>query len=205
MEFIVSSGMPRSASTLLYNILREILIARHTQACVSAVWDEDPNFQVNTKVLLVKTHVLRKIHLQKATHIFYSFRDVRVSLLSNFRMFGEEPSIAFVRKYIHEWQKAQEYADMSFPYDTLTKQTASVIERIAFYLQIPVIVESILSHIESYSHSASKIPPPTETMLHPNHRTFTNDEEWKTQLDLSLQKQIHREFSWWFHENGYPI
>lgn len=202
---IVSAGMPRSGSTLLYNMIREVLISKFGENRVISKWREffepaRPHFYY-----VVKTHELKGWHEERADKIYYSFRDIRSAMVSNFRKFGEPPSIEWVRKYIFEWRTAQRLAHAVVKFDTLIFNPLFVIEQLNTYLGASAEPVEIYQNIASYTLPSENQGPDPVTMLHAGHHTRTREDDWRYVLQKDLQLQISQEFGWWFEVCGYPV
>ena len=120
---IVSAGMPRSGSTLLFNILREILSIRWPDQ-VSAGWHGDIFELPEGSIYLVKTHNLDQYYRFRAEHIFYSYRDVRVAAISSMKKFNVNPSICKIRNDIKEYLVAKKFSDHIIKYEDLVSKPA---------------------------------------------------------------------------------
>lgn len=204
-KLIYSAGMPRSGSTLLYNIIRLILSSKYSDK-LSHGWIEEVNEIPKGEVYLIKTHHLNRMMTWRAFKTFYTFRDIRDVLVSRQKMFKKEPSIEIVRFYIQQDQIAKKYADKVFSYDLLTNETIKVTNEISESLQISVKSDQILKLLPNpASVSTLKSGHSKQTLLHKNHVTGTKKLEWKDVLSDNLIRQIHNEYDWWFLENGYKI
>lgn len=92
---ILSAGMPRSGSTLLFNILRVILSERWSDQ-LSAGWEGYILQLPEGKAYLVKTHNINRFYKFRAKHAFYTYRDVRVAAVSNMRKFNLTPTVGII-------------------------------------------------------------------------------------------------------------
>src|SRR5688572_641643 len=114
---IISAGMPRSGSTLMFNMLREILMANGRDD-LTAGFENDVKIS-DRGVFLVKTHNISK-HIEMANQVFYSYRDIRVAAVSCLRMFRDEITMDLLRGWIAEYQYARQHDAMLFAYGALT-------------------------------------------------------------------------------------
>lgn len=200
----ISAGMPRSGSTFLFNILREILLSK---------WDGGLRYGLLKDVLempagaayLVKTHSLNRFYRIRSQKAFYTYRDVRVAAVSRMRMFKTKPSMDNIRNDINEYIIAKRCCDLIVKYEDLTAKPDRVVEDCANLLNIMVDTREILAKL---SRPASDFNESSgyskERLLHQGHFTGTKDDEWRTVLSEELQKQLNDEFAWWFEECGYP-
>lgn len=201
---VVSAGMPRSGSTLLFNMLREIMETRWGPALRSC-WQARFSLVEPGEAYLVKMHVMPRFYRWRATHSFYSYRDIRTVAVSRIKKKGQALDISFFRKHIAQYELAKRHCDFCFSYEELTESRSATVERLADHLGIPVQTEQVLSRLDALSLPPEGVRFCDRTLLHPNHITNTGPEEWRVVLAPALQKEIREEFGWWFEECGYAI
>jgi hypothetical protein len=204
-KVIVSAGMPRSGSTLLFNIVRLCLEQRHGQEVVSG-WLGDLQKLPQRRVYLLKAHTVSRVMEYRAAEIFYSYRDIRDALVSAGRKFGTQVSIELCRDYVREYTAATRYASHLFRYESLIADATPAIRQVAVCLGIEVNVQRIAADLPDRDRTPSegnRDYDPT-TLLHRGHSTNTESGSWRTSLAPELQRQIHSEFGWWLAELGYP-
>lgn len=200
---IISAGMHRSASTLLYNILRLCLHAKYGDN-LTAGWIEDIDGLSRKKMNLIKTHNINRILAHRANHIFYTYRDIRQALVSASIKFDMPPSIIRCRRWVNQYQRAKKYADFMLSYENIVHNTERQIVRIADILKVEVKPKIIINYLPKVmadrgrSKNFNKL-----TQMHGNHSSGSDPNEWKTALDNQLKQQIETEFAWWFKETGY--
>lgn len=203
-KLVLSSGMPRSGSTLLFNIIRLCLEKKYQNGLVSG-WVGDLMELPNGKIYLIKLHGIRRIYTYRASLIFYSYRDVRDALVSVERKFGTTPSIDLCRSYIKEYVLAKKYANYMFKYEDFSDNLESTIHFISKILNIKLDSAEILKNIPSVSLDLLNEGYDKKTLLHGGHSTGTESGAWKNSLSIKLQDQINNEFHWWFKENNYDL
>lgn len=202
----VSAGMPRSGSTLLFNMLRAILAVRWKED-LSCGWESDLLSLPKGKMYLIKTHNLNRFYFYRlrASYLFYSYRDIRTAAVSRLKKFNREITIDYIRDQISEYKTARKACDLCVKYEELIDKPDFYIQELARILGIEVDLARIRSK------SVDLCPLTTEggyskaTLLHKGHFTNTGDNEWQSVIPLDLQDKIHEEFSWWFSECGYPL
>ena len=205
---VISAGMPRSASTLLFNIIREILAIKWGRS-VSSGWTDEINELPKGNVYLIKTHHLERYYRIRANYSFYSFRDLRVAGISGMRRFGGTLCLEDFRDMVSQYKIAKAHCDQIIKYEDLISDPGQIIERIGKTLCIPVSPQEVIDktfYLEppaawpgnKYGHSV-------ETLMHENHFTYTKDDEWRSLLSEELKESIASEFAWWFEECGYPV
>lgn len=201
--FVVSAGMPRSGSTLLFNMLREIMEARWGTDLRSC-WQAELASIASGRAYLVKTHLLYGFYRWRANHSFYSYRDIRTAAVSRIKKKRQVLDIHFFRKHIAQYELAKRHCNLCFSYEDLTESKDATVAQLASKLGIAVEPEKILSRLDALTLPEEGVRYCQRTLLHPNHITNTGAEEWREVLPASLQREIHEEFGWWFKECGYP-
>lgn len=206
-QLILSAGMPRSASTLLYNIIRLCLYKKFGDNLTSG-WIGDINFFKKNKINLIKVHQINSMLAMKAKYIFYTYRDVRQALVSANIKFNTPLTIISCRKMIDQYEMAKKYADLMISYENIVNNTKQQISRIANILKIDVDIEDIIKNlplITSNRFLSEGKKHNLLTALHENHASGIYSDEWNTILSEELKKQIGIEFKWWFKETDYIL
>lgn len=195
--------MPRSGSTLLFNLLRSIL-SEYSEKSFSSGWIRDIHQLESSDTILLKAHELSYPLRKRSSNIFYTYRDVRTAMVSAHRKFGTEPSIDIARNHIQQYLIAQRSFASMISYEAITTNTKQVVSDLGVALNYPIDAQIHLDRV-------SKISPPSEkgysksSLLHHDHRTNTSPEEWRKALPVTLQKELSKEFYWWFIETGYSV
>ncbi len=197
--------MPRSGSTLLFNILRICLQQKYGQA-VGTAWIDDYKDLSSAPAYLLKVHHVSWPLRLRSQHIFCSYRDVRDALLSAQRRFGVQPNIELCRAHIAEQQAAVKFSSLQFRYESFVDDLPSSIRQVAELLELEVNVADVLARLPTAKpQSQAAGAYDRETLLHDGHATNTQSGDWRVQFEPTLQAQIRSEFSWWFLANGYPL
>lgn len=204
-RLIYSAGMPRSGSTLLFNILR-LILQKEYENQLSYGWIEDVETLPQGDIYLIKTHHLNRMGIWRAYKTFYTYRDIRDVLVSRLRKFDKDPTITMVRYYIQQDQLAKKHSDFTFQYETMAQDLPGVVSRIASELNIRIEAEEIIQRLPNPNKvNVKEGEHSKETLLHNDHVTGTVSGEWKDILSQILIDQIHKEFEWWFIKNGYEV
>ena len=204
---IVSAGMPRSGSTLLFNLLKNILLVKYPDR-LSYGWIGDVKNLAKGDAYLIKTHGLDSYYCLRSQFKFYTYRDVRVAAVSAIRKFDIEPNIETVRGHIEQYNVAKENCDMIIKYEDLIANPLKYTKHITETLGITADQQELVDRCFNLQPPKEKTDGNSysrETLLHKEHFTHTKDDEWRSVLPKELQKQINTEFAWWFEECGYPI
>jgi len=207
---ILSSGMPRSGSTWLYNAARLILLnSQKTHDLVSFGWIGDLDSIPKKKIMLIKIHSYDISWVKKSQIILYSYRDIRDALASAKRKFEQQPSIERADAYILQYKQWKNEADFIMRYESMLNDPLGTLEKLASTLNIKdVKLTEILTEINSLSYQSTGIKNEAynmENLLHKGHITNGSHGSWKGYLDDVLVKQIEDKFRDWFIENKYEI
>ncbi len=201
---LLSAGMPRSGSTLLFNIVREVAIG--SWPGLSSGWYGDLGEMPKGEAYLVKVHALTRLLRWRMSYGFYSFRDIRTAALSAWRRFELPITTEEMRVWVEEYKKAKHLCDSVFRYEDLVASPARCAEQIASAMNLHIDGQEIAQKVIALGKSETEGDEYTkETLFYPGHGTGTGENEWRTHLPSSLQREINREFRWWFEECGYPI
>ena len=201
-RLILSAGMPRSGSTLLFNILR-VALASEDKNVVSG-WNGDIKILPNGDTYVIKVHHIGWHRAFRAQAIFYTYRDVRDALVSNKRKFGDA-SIDLVHEWIRDYDFARRHAMRMFRYEDMMESLSDVVLEILSDLELQLSVEEVLSKLPKDDAPAENESYSKESLLHPGHRTSTVKGDWREVLDNELQETIHAQYSWWLEMNGYTV
>lgn len=200
---VVSAGMPRSGSTLLFNILREILLTKWRDR-LSCGWVGDVMELPKGAAFLIKMHKLSSYYRWRAQYVFYTYRDVRVPAVSGLRSFNRQITMESIRSDIEEYEVAKKASNLIIKYEELLETPNSFIRQLAQMLSIQVNAGEIYQNTLELSPPGTSSGYSKETLLHKKHFTHTSNNEWREIIPHELQVRINEEFSWWFRECGYP-
>lgn len=206
----LSAGMPRSGSTLIYNLLRltiaELIGPKHT---FSYGWIEDMQSTPAAGYTLLKIHDFDSQLCSEASLIVYSYRDVRDVVASMQRKFGAQPSLTLANSYLEQYQKWSEVAHFSVRYESLDNSLMrNLISEVADHFQAgPVDADMIITELAQLS---KRIPNQGQrydsvTLYHPQHITAGEHGSWVEQLETKLVNAIEAKHYQWLEDHGYPL
>jgi hypothetical protein len=205
---IVASGMPRSGSTWLYNVIRLIIRTGKPEINWQCGWLDDLNWEEESDCL-VKVHRANDIMSTKADVIFYSYRDIRDSVASLKRKLNKEPSISSVDQMMADdsyWRKRAIY---SMKYEDMLSSPESVVTNIAKTLKIitdkPGEIVTQIAKLSYESIGTKNDIYHAENLLHKGHITDGRVGSWKGYIPEPLVAEIEKKYSSWFVSNGYEL
>lgn len=210
MHITLAAGMPRSASTWLYNAARLVLcsspiIARQ----FSGGWIADLNSLPRRRFMLLKIHDYHPQLVAKSAHVLYSYRDLRDVIASFLRHFGRALSLEEIDALMIQDQLWRQKADFTMQYERMMQDPAAVVEDIARVLKIPEVnSQAIVAEIASMDYDS---PGPKTlghhqiNLFHRGHITDGRHGSWHQVLTPDMEKILVAKYHDWFVENGYTV
>lgn len=186
-RIVLVTGMPRSGSTLIYNIC-QILSKEHSGKQTQSSWINDFHY-----CFMVGGNVILKIHdfdpYLKCFTVIHSSRELGAVAASQHAKEKRMPTIDELRQF-RKWDKAwKKNATLSIDYSEL-EALDIIISKIASLLRIKELdvtnVKRELSKINNVKNQGSYN---LETLRHPNHITGKGD-QWKEKLPKELIRQL---------------
>ena len=207
-DLILAAGMPRSASTWLFNAAR-ILLSDAIGEEFSCGWIGDLNRIPQKNCMLIKLHEYDHLLVQQSRYIMYSFRDIRDAIASNYRKFGEIPCMEEADYLIYQYEKWASVADFIMRYESMITDKISIIKKLGEDLEIyQFSPEEIIQRIKelSYENEGEKnIKYHRVNLYHPGHITDGRYGSWNGFIDPELIKKIEIKYKHWFVKCGYPL
>ncbi|MDT8386623.1 MAG: hypothetical protein RQ736_03870 [Thiogranum sp.] len=219
-KYIISAGMPRSASTWLYNAIRLVMLKQPNMANkFSSGWIGDLNKLPQKNYMLIKVHEFNDDLASASTAMFYSYRDIRDVIASVARKFGGIPSLEEAGKYIESHENWIQAADLTVKYESMLHDKESIIVDIVNALNAKQTLpfqcgedvlnaEEIVKEIETLDFNSSgsrNIHYNEMNLYHKRHITDGRHGAWKEYLDAKLVSCITDKYQWWFEKYGYDI
>ena len=207
---VLSAGLPRSGSTLLYNLLRLTLIhLLDPEEDLSFGWIEDMRNRPFGDCTLLKLHDHEEDMTSRSDLTVYSYRDIRDVLASQQRMFGTPPSLNLVDHWIAQHNKWIRSAHIKIRYEDFgSERQSQLVEEIAHHLGfvdnvVPHKVIAQLIKLPNTPATSKRYDP--ETLLHPGHITDGRHGSWRDQLERELVTAIETKHGDWLTCHGYEI
>lgn len=217
---VTAAGMPRSASTWLYNAIRLILskdkyIESNLSCGIIRNWQEMPK----TKYMLIKLHGFNQELVNQSDIIFYSYRDLRDAISSQQRKFGGNITIEWADAYVHWHEQWMQVADFSMSYESMLNNKSEIILNILGKLEKSNItsffkknesinINNIISEIGQLDFNSEGDRNEIfneKNMFHKNHITDGRYGAWKDYLSVELASEISDKYHWWFKKYNYKI
>ena len=202
---LLSLGMERSGSTLLFNILRLICNQQSKAVCSSWIGDFRNIFE-KSDIYVIKSHKLYPQLLSDKTKLFYTFRDIRDVIVS-LQKLGSEVTYEKIKIMLKEYEKAKTFNALMIKYEDFVGNKDMWIQKIADKLLFDIEISKIkanLPKVEKVSKKGFETVNPI-TQMHQGHGTFVKKNEWKDRVDSKLIDKIYKKYDWWFIENQYEL
>ena len=213
---ILVCGMPRSMTTWIFNVIRELL----SQEKIRCVWIEPGSKEerlfsdTSDFFFLAKCHHFNERLASAADLVFYSFRDLRSAAVSCHRKFGSAGTADRIREWIEAGKSWMPVADLCFRYETLQEDPGKGIASIREVLQNQNCLshlsldsdEDILARVEKKFQEEPRDGErcyDAESLVFPNHRTGQPDPSHLPPEEKEIYIWVEKEFSEWLRENGY--
>lgn len=208
---VLSAGMPRAASTWLFNAARLLLTSQPfiTERNFSYGWVGDlPNIPAR-KNMLLKIHDYHPQLVAQSAIILYSYRDLRDTMASFERHFGREPQLSDADHLVRQYELWTQVAHFVMQYETMRQDRESTLIQMAQALRVPLAdPAALVNELDAmrYESPGSKTAGFHRTNLfHPQHITDGRHGSWKGQLDPKLVKAIETRYGEWLAKHGYAI
>ncbi len=205
---VLVPGMPRSASTWLYNAAR-LLLSHHVGSDFSCGWIEDITKIPPRRHMLIKAHKYDPATVDWSTRILYSYRDIRDVIASMSRKFGLEPSMEFADRLVLNHEQWAKTADFMMPYDAMLADKESVVADLAELLSVDAscageVVREIAGL--SYESEGPKNEKYNEfNLFHQGHITDGRMKSWDGDVAADLIRRVEDKHRDWFERWGFPI
>lgn len=217
---ILSAGMPRSASTWMYNVVRSLLGACPDMSSrYSAGWFQDLAMMARNPYLLLKLHFYQAQLATYASLIFYSYRDLRDAMASQQARFGGPAEMAWADLYVQSHEQWMQCAAYAMKYENMLTDKHGIVENLAHVLAsrflAPLGIVTSPPDTDAIVHEVGKMsydsPGPKNPLYHEvnlfHRRHIINGRagSWRQVLDPGLAAAVADKYRWWFDKYGYDI
>lgn len=218
---ITSAGMPRSASTWMYNVIRMLIASQPDLASdFSFGWIGDWKKIPKKRHILIKAHNFDPDLVKVSKVIFYSYRDIRDAIASQQRKFGGVASLIWADQFIESHEKWIKAANFSMKYESMLQKKEDIVLNISKTLEasqiysrdsnvIAVKITDIIGEIERLNFDSEGEKNSNNynenNLFHKNHITDGRYGAYKDDLSQELISQITDKYRWWLEEYNYEL
>lgn len=210
---IVIAGMPRSASTRLYNIIRLILMQHYKLEEINCGWID--NFFVNEKIKvnMVKMHYFDKKWCDWSDFIFTTRRDLRSLIASsidfrkNIKSFGLDLIHKDLQVVVNIHEKWYNHTNYELVYEDWDHNPSKIIEIICQILNLKCNVKEVLHGVEEIKNSMKEFSGKFDwhTLMNKNHISENSSLHYSERLPPEYINAIEVNCEFWLRKYGYII
>jgi FkbM family methyltransferase len=212
---ILVCGMPRSMTTWVFNVLRELI----SPLQIKTLWiepgsQEERAFSSCEEPVLAKCHHFSDQLAEAADMVIYSYRDLRTAAVSYHRKFGSPCTREQVDGWINAARAWLPRADIVLQYESIELLLLDTIAKLRMLLANMIdsdcldtsADEDILRRVDiqfSQKQMSAQISYDSQTMILPGHRTYQPDPTHLSPEEKTIFDHIEREFMSWLADFGY--
>lgn len=209
---VLISTVPRSGSTLLFNICR--LLFEHVYGIneTYATWCQFHKESNEKKYNVIKIHERNTRYTNWSHKIITSVRDIRY-IMASYADFNKKFNIndpnnmrSVCKSFIKMMENNCSVADYVFRYEEFSTNPSKVVYDIAKCLELPlndINTDQILKEIEKIKKTKYNKLDREKTQMHPNHISPKSDAHITERMTIEQLNFIESNFSWFFEKYGY--
>lgn len=210
---ILVAGYPRSGSTRLYNIIRLILLQKHSFDEMYCCWYDYFDEAKAKKINIVKLHYYEEKWLGWADLIFTTKRDLRYVAASCLefnarrgRVYGDEVLLDFLNSVMAMYEGWGLHSTYQLVYENCEKNLLREIFNLSQILGIEnTNCEQIMTDLAAIRKKSidSDVPFDWNTLMNRHHVSDKNSLHYSQRLSANQTKLINDIYGGWLKENGY--
>lgn len=204
---VLIAGMPRSASTALFNVVRYIFEYNNIEYCsgfVGYVNDKDyKDFNV------FKAHEYDEKYHGISDYIILPQRDIRdvIASYNKYRPNNGTKPVILAERFIEWNDKWEEYADIIIEYNDFIENTEKIIEKISMDIGFDVNGTEIIKKVnDTYEKVKQKeLIAGGDSLFWRNHITDGSVGYYKSKLPNKDIDEINNKYKDWLIKHNYKI
>lgn len=211
---VLVSTVPRSGSTLLFNICRLLFEQAYGKDNTYANWHQFFEEGHEKKNNIIKIHDRSEKHTKWSNKIITSVRDLRY-IMASYSDFSKKFNINDAENlkrvcigFIKIIESNVAVADYVFKYENYFLDKEKIITEIAKCLEIPfekLNIEIILKQIDDIKNKKYNKLDKDLTQMHPNHISPKADKPITQRITIEQLLFIENNFSWFLIKHGYKV
>lgn len=212
---ILVSGIPRSGSTRLYNIIRLILLQKNSWNDLYCCWHDHFDLQKQRKHNIIKLHYFDQKFCDWADFIFTTKRDLRDVAASSLefnqhrgRVSDNEVLLTFLHAVMTMYELWKEYSDYEVIYEQIPKFGLRDIMNLTEILEIEnVNYGHVMSGLEDIKNSSKSLATDYDwnTLMNSYHISERTHLPFSIRLGEERTNLVNEACGSWLVENGYQI
>lgn len=209
---VLVSTVPRSGSTLLFNICRLLFEQVHGKEKTYATWCQFFTEENQKEYNIVKIHDRNQKYTNWSHKIITSIRDIRYIIASysdfnkKFNINDPNNMLGVCRGFIRLMDSNCDVADYIFKYEDHFLNPTKTITEIAKCLDLPlnkINIDLILKEIERIKKTKYKKLDRDTTQMHPNHISSKSNAHITDRMTIEQLRFIETNFPSFFKRYGY--
>lgn len=211
---VLVSTVPRSGSTLLFNICRLLFEQIHGKDKTYATWCQFHKEENEKEYNVIKIHDRNHKYTNWSNKIITSIRDIRY-IIASYAEFNKKFNINDPNKlhnvcssFINIIENNSSVADYIFKYEDFSKDPYKIVSDVSKCLDLPIEeidVDLILKETEKIKKTKYKNLDKEKTQMHPNHISPKSSSHITERMTIEQLRFIETNFSWFFPKYGYEI
>jgi hypothetical protein len=211
---VLISTVPRSGSTLLFNICRLLLEQVDGKSNTYSNWHQFFAEGHQKKNNIVKIHDRNEKYTNWSDKIITSVRDLRY-IMASYSDFSKKFNIndatnlkSVCNGFVKIIENNVAVADYVFKYEDYFLDKRKIIIEIANCLQMPLEklnIEIILNQIDDIKNKKYNKIDKDVTQMHPNHISPKTDKPITQRITIEQLVFIENNFSWFLKKHGYKL
>jgi hypothetical protein len=204
--------MPRSGSTLLFNLCRILFEEEYGKDKTYATWTQFFKENQQKKYNIIKNHDRVQKLIDWADLIITSVRDPRYVIASysdfnpKFNVNSESQIKSVCSSYIKTFEIMKPLSDYTFRYESYFNDKTKIIKEIMNVLGInesKIDINKIIKNLDAIKNTKYEKLDRTVTQMHPNHISPKANKTIQERLTKEQIRFIESNFSRFMFEHGY--
>lgn len=211
---VLISTVPRSGSTLLFNMCRLLFEQAHGIENTYTNWCQFYQKENEKKYNIVKIHDRNAQFTNWSDKILTSIRDIRYIIASyadfNKKFQVNDPTNMknVCRGFLQILESNCKVSDYIFKYEDYLIDPYKIVFDVTKCLEIPkekINIEEIVKQLERIKKAKYNSLDKQKTQMHPNHISPKTNLHITERLTVEQLRFIEYNFSWFFEKYNYPI
>lgn len=211
---VLVSTVPRSGSTLLFNMCRLLFEKAHGVENTYANWCQFHQKEKEKKYNVIKIHNRDAEYTNWSNKILTSIRDIRY-IIASYADFNKKFKINdptnmrnVCKGFLQILDSNCKVSDYIFKYEDYLVDPYKIVSDVTRCLEIPlekIKPEEIVKQLEKIKNAKYNSLDRQKTQMHPNHISPKTNSHITDRLTIEQLHFIESNFAWFFEKYNYPI